>query len=286
MKEIKCVNNNGLVAVFSYDHDNTEYFLVSLDGVYEIKNAISTTRNATTDGSSYAGEALEERNIVITANIRRRYLENRDYLSRVFKIHSEGTFYHTEGGQTRKIRYRVESLDVAEKGIIRPATISLVCTDPYFTESEPTHVEMASWDNNFEFPLEIPEEGMEFGVRSKETIKVVDNNSTTAIGIKMTIIADDIVVNPSVMNVTTGETLKLLCTMLPDDRIIITTEQGKIDVVLIRGDERIDYNYTVDEDNEGYVQLETGRNYINYKADEGGDNMNVNFDFETRYVMP
>ena len=42
----------------------------------------------------------------------------------------------------------------------------------------------------------------------------------------------------------------------------------------------------MDEENEGYVQLETGRNYINYTADEGGDYMNVNFDFENCYVMP
>ena len=102
----------------------------------------------------------------------------------------------------------------------------------------------------------------------------------------MTIIAEDVVINPSIMNVTTGETLKLLCTMQPDDQIIITTEQGNIDVVLFRGGEKIDYNYTVDEENEGYVQLETGRNYINYTADAGGDYMNVNFDFENCYVMP
>lgn len=98
--------------------------------------------------------------------------------------------------------------------------------------------------------------------------------------------AEDTVVNPSIMNVTTGETLKLLCTMLPDDEIVITTEQGNIDVVLRRNGKEYDYNYTVDEDNEGYVQLETGRNYINYTADSGGDYMNVNFDFENRYVMP
>lgn len=65
--------------------------------------------------------------------------------------------------------------------------------------------------------------------------------------------------------------------MLPDDEIVITTEQGNIDVVLRRNGKEYDYNYTVDEDNEGYVQLETGRNYINYTADSGGDYMNVNF---------
>lgn len=287
MKTVKCVNNNGMSATFEYDHDNTEFFLVSLDGVYSIKNAVNTSQNATTDGSSYSGEALEQRNIVITANIRRNYQKNRDTLSRVFKVHSEGTFYHTEEGQTRKIEYYVESIDIAEKGIIRPCTISLICPDPYFKDDEATHIEMASWEDGFEFEIEIDEEvGMEFGARSKETIKVVDNDSTTSIGIQMTIIAEDIVVNPVIMNVTTGETLKLLCEMLPDDEIVITTDLGNIDVILRRGGKEYDYNYTVDEDNEGYVQLETGRNYINYTADSGGDYMNVNFDFENRYVMP
>lgn len=286
MKVIRCTNNNGLTAVFTYDHDATEFFLVSLEGVYKMKNAVHTSQNATTDGSSYGGETLEERNIVITANIRRNYRENRDFLSRVFKKGAEGTFYHTEDGTTRKIKYRVEDIDIAEKGILRPAVISLICPDPYFKDDTPTHIEMASWESGFEFPVEIPESGMEFGTRSKETIKVVDNDSTTEIGIQMTIIAEDIVTNPTIMNVTTGETLKLLCTMQPDDQIVITTEQGNIDVVLYRGGKKIDYNYTVDEDNEGYVQLETGRNYINYTADEGGDYMNVNFDFENCYVMP
>lgn len=286
MKTVKCINNNGMSATFEYDHENTEFFLVSLDGVYSIKNAVNTSQNATTDGSSYSGEALEQRNIVITANIRRNYQKNRDTLSRVFKVHSKGTFYHTEEGQTRKIDYYVESLDITEKGIIRPCTISLICPDPYFKDDEATHIEMASWEDGFEYELEIDEAGIEFGTRSKETIKVVDNESTTSIGIQMTIIAEDIVVNPMIMNVTTGETLKLLCTMLPDDEIVITTDLGNMDVILRRDGKEYDYNYTVDEENEGYVQLETGRNYINYTADSGGDYMNVNFDFENRYVMP
>lgn len=286
MKVIKCENENGLSAIFTYDHDMTEFFLVSLEGVYEIKNAVHTSQNATTDGSSYEGEALEERNIVITANIRRNYGENRDYLSRVFKTGSEGTFYHMEDGRTRKINYRVEMIEIADKGVLRPAVISLKCPDPYFKDDEATHIEMAGWESIWEFPCEIPEEGMEFGRRLKETIKVVDNSSTTSIGIQMTIVAEDVVVNPSIMNVTTGEVLKLLCTMLPRDEIVITTKQGEIDVVLHRGEKEIDYNYTVDEDNEGYIQLETGRNHINYTADSGGDYMNVYFDFENCYVMP
>ena len=168
MKVVKCENDNRMSAVFMYDHDATEFFLVSLEGVYEMKNEIHTSQNATTDGSSFGGEALAEKNIVITINIRRNYRENRDYLSRVFKNKSEGTLYHTEDGQTRKIRYRVENIDIADKGVLRPAVISLICTDPYFKDDEATHIEMANWDNNFEFPCEIPEEGMEFEYDQKK----------------------------------------------------------------------------------------------------------------------
>ena len=56
MKVIKCENDNGLAAVLTYDHDTTEFFLVSLDGVYKMKNAVHTLQNATTDGSSYGGK--------------------------------------------------------------------------------------------------------------------------------------------------------------------------------------------------------------------------------------
>lgn len=179
MKTITCRNDAGLEAVFTYDHDSCEYFLVSCDGIYSVKNAVSTSQNATTDGTTYNGEGLEQRNIVITANIRRNHRQNREFLSRVFKVHSEGTFIHEEDGDRREIKYRVENIEVAETGVIRPATISLICTDPYFTDAAGTiKIEMSQWYDDWEFECEIPEEGMEFGHRETDTIKQVDNEST------------------------------------------------------------------------------------------------------------
>ena len=52
MKTITCRNDAGLEAVFTYDHDSCEYFLVSCDGIYSVKNAVSTSQNATTDGTT------------------------------------------------------------------------------------------------------------------------------------------------------------------------------------------------------------------------------------------
>ena len=276
MKPITCRNDAELEAVFTYDHDSCEYFLVSCDGIYSVKNAVSTSQNATTDGTTYNGEGLEQRNIVITANIRRNHRQNREFLSRVFKVHSEGTLIQEEDGDRREIKYRVENIEVAETGVIRPATISLICTDPYFTDAAGTiKIEMSQWYDDWEFECEIPEEGMEVGHRETDTIKQVDNESTKDVGITITLEADDKVVNPIIYNQTTNETLKLLCTMLPNDKITIKTTEGEITVELLRNGKIIDYNYTVDEDNDGYIQLVMGMNVIKYDADEGVEYLNV-----------
>ena len=47
MKTITCRNDAGLEAVFTYDHDSCEYFLVSCDGIYSVKNAVSTSQKGT-----------------------------------------------------------------------------------------------------------------------------------------------------------------------------------------------------------------------------------------------
>lgn len=286
MKKIRCINDDGLFVDFTYDHDATEFFLISADGIYKMDNAVSTTQNAMIDGATYTGEAIQQRNIVITVQMRRNYQDNRNMLSRVFRNRAQGTLYHIENGQSRKIRYRAESLDIEETGILRAATISLICPNPYFSDGESEQIEMSGWESLFEFPIEITENGFEFGRRKKELVKTVENDSTTSVGITMTILAEDVVANPAIVNVTTQDTLKLICTMLPDDCIVVTTEQGNMDVVLHRGGETINYNYTVDEENENYIQLEPGRNDISYTADTGRDNMSVTFTFENKYMMP
>lgn len=285
MKKITCRNDSGMEVEFTYEHDEHEFFLVSCDGIYSIKNAIKTSKNATTDGATYSGEGLEQRNIVLTVNMIRNYRQNREFLSKVFKIHSEGTFIHEEDGDSREIKYRVEDIDVAEKGIIRSAVISLICCDPYFTDGEDIRIEMSQWYDDWEWECEIPEEGMEFGHRETDTIKQVDNESTKDVGITITLEADDIVVNPIIYNQTTNETLKLLCTMQPNDRITIKTIEGNITVELLRDGITSDYNYTVDEDNDGYIQLIMGTNVIKYDADEGVEYLNVKFEYKNQYIF-
>lgn len=285
MKIIKCVNNNGMTAEFTYEHDKHEYFLVSCDGIYSMKNTITSSKNATADGTTYNGESLEQRNIVITTNIIRNHRKNREYLSRVFKNGAQGTFIHEENGDIRKINYRVESIDVEEKGIIRAAVISLICTDPYFTDGKENKIEMSSWHDNWEFIFEIPEEGFEFGYREFTSIISLHNESTNDLGMVITLTADAAVKNPMIFNQTTNEKLKLLCTMDAGDVIQIVTIEGSINISLLRKNVWIDYNYVVDEENDGYIQLVMGENIIQYEAESGQQYLNVTLEYKNQYLF-
>lgn len=285
MKTITCKNQNGINAVFTYEHDKNEYFLVSCEGIYSIKNNISRASNATTDGAAYQGSAVEERNIVIRANIIRNHRNNREYLSKVFKTNEEGIFIYEENGSTRKIKYRVESLEVAETGIIRPVTISLLCLEPYFTDEKENRIDMSKWCDDFEFEMEIPESGMEFGHRQAEKIKQIDNESTKDTGIIITLQADGKVKNPSICNQSTNEALLLECIMQPEDIIKINTMEGEMTVDLIREGKIMDFNYTVNEDKDQYIQLRMGRNVIYYEAEEGEDFLNVSISYYNKYLF-
>ena len=92
---------------------------------------------------------------------------------------------------------------------------------------------------------------MEFEHRETSTIMQVDNESTKDVGATITLEADDIVTNPILYNQTTNETLKLLCTMQPNDKITIKTIEGNITVELLPHVVTTDYNSPVDEDNDG-----------------------------------
>lgn len=81
------------------------------------------------------------------------------------------------------------------------------------------------------------------------------------------------------------ELIEVLCTMLPNDKITIKTTEGEITVELLRNGKIIDYNYTVDEDNDGYIQLVMGMNVIKYDADEGVEYLNVKFEYKNQYMF-
>ncbi len=287
-RTIFCKNEDGVEVAFDYK-DESAFFLESVDGVMSVSNTVTTSENTMIDGSTYQGSTTKERNIVITAHMSRNYVYNRNLLYKCFKPKSQGTLTYVEEDERRVIDYIVESIDIDEKGVIRNAVISLICTDPFFQDEEDTIVTMAGWRSCFEWEHEFKAEKEPFGERVAEITKEIENDSAADnIGIEILIEATGTVINPAIYHTEQKEYIKIgtqdnPLTIGSGEAVHITTHTNEKDVYLIKDGEETEINQYLDEGSD-FIQLVHGKNTFTYAADSGRDYMNVTITYRFRYL--
>lgn len=287
-KRIVCKNEDNIQIEFSYDEE-AEFFLISCDGIYSVSNNVATSENTMTDGSTYQGSTVKQKNIVITAEIDSDYQLRRDFLYKTFKPESLGTFYYYENEEQRKIDYRVEGMEIDEKGVCRNAVISLICTDPFFEDLEDTTIMMAGWEPCFEFEHEFTDELEEFGIRVAELVKKIENHSAANyIGIEVIIEALGAVRNPVLYHMEQNIHIQIGTSEIPFDMelgdvVRITTGTNKKNVYLEKDGVTTKINGYLEEESE-FIQLIRGSNTLIYDADQGVDYMNVEIRYRFRYL--
>ena len=288
---ITCINENNVSVAFSYDED-AMFFLYKIDGISAVKKKVSTSENTMTDGSTKQGSVTSQKNIVITAeidaNTSEEHQRRRDLLYSCFA--TDGTMIVEEGNIRRVIDYTTEDIDVdLDGGPKRYATISLICCDPMFKDEQDTIVTMAGWESGFEYIHEWIEEGEEYGSRTAEITKTIENDSAVAyIGMEITIAATGNITNPAIYHIEEEEHIQIGTEVNPfymqsGDKLKITTGTNEKDVILIRGNEEINVNEYLDEQSE-FIQLIHGKNTLTYAADVGRDYMDVEIRYRQRYL--
>lgn len=287
-RKIICKNEDDVEVTFDYD-DESAFFLESVDGVMSVTNKVTTSENTTVDGSTYQGSITQQRNIVITAHISKKHVYYRNLLYKCFKPKTNGQLTYSEEDERRIIDYRVESIEIDEKGVVRNAVISLICPDPFFKDEEDTIVTMAGWEARFEFPHCFIAEKEPFGERVAEIIKEIDNDSAADnIGIEILIEAMGAVTNPAIYHTEQEEYIKIGTDNNPlsisrGQKIRITTGTNEKAVYLIDGEEETEINEYLDEGSD-FIQLVHGKNTFTYAAAAGRDYMNVTITYRFRYL--
>lgn len=287
-RTIYCKNEDGVEVCFNYDEENP-FFLEKIDGVMKVSNKVTSSENTMIDGETYQGSVTKARNIVITAHISKNHVYNRNLLYKCFKPKVNGLLTYVEEGERRIINYITEDVDVDTDGVIRYATISLICHDPFFKDEENTIVTMAGWRPCFEWAHEFKEEKEPFGERVAEIIKEIDNDSAADyIGIEILIEATGAVVNPAIYHTEQGEFIKIGTQENPlaigsGEAVRITTYTNEKDVYLIKDGEETDINQYLDEGSD-FIQLVHGKNTFTYAADSGRDYMDVTITYRLHYL--
>ena len=279
--ELTYINSNGVSVTL---RQAKPFFITNLDGTGRIRQTINTIQAPEQDGGFYISSTLDMRNITIEGNIiatsREDSFEYRKRLLRIFTPKLRGTLIY----RNRQISCIVEEAGFSSASNNRaPAFfISLLCPSPFFETLDEIRAELASWQENFSFPLEIPNSGIELGIRQPSQIITIDNIGDVSSGCEIAFNALGSVVNPELLNIDTGEFIKLNTTMSAGQEIHVFTHFAGKKVISIIGTTATNAFSLIDVDST-FLQLTAGRNTLRYDAEENIDLLEVSIYYRPQF---
>jgi len=258
-------------------------------GLSDIQNEIYRFNAFGQDGDTYLGNRILARDIEIIGRINARNKEEtqklRRELSRILNPQFNAKLIYDLGGFRRVISCKVDgALDFIRQPVLEQFTIQLSCLHPFWREESETQQDIAAWIGGLEFPtpngLEIPIEGTwEVGFRQPSLIVNVINRGDVRAGMQIAFRAQGALSGPSLLNINTGEFVKLGTIsqpfhMIAGDVVTVTTGYGEKGVILRRQRDETSAIRFLDIDST-YLQLEVGDNFFRYAADVNADNLEV-----------
>jgi predicted phage tail component-like protein len=266
--------------------------LRDVSGLSDLHNAIYSINSMGQDGDTYLGNRIESRDIEITGQINERdkALAQRLKLelNHILNPQHPAVLIYERGNYRRIVGCNVENAAFKRDIIFERFTIQLICLNPFWRDESETREDIAIWIGGFEFPepdgLEIPlEVGWEIGYREPSLIANVYNRGDVLAGIRIEFKALGAVTNPSLLNINTGEFIKLNVTLQAGDVLTVNTGYGQKDVTLRRNEITTDAFRYLDVDS-FYLQLAVGDNLFRYAADSNLDNLEVSIYHNNFYL--
>jgi len=161
--------------------------------------------------------------------------------------------------------------------------IVALCNNPCFVPVNAINVNIAQWQGEFHFPLEIPKTGVVMGTRIPSTIINISNTGDIETGIVIKFTAKSSVTNPSLLNVNTREYIKINRVMLAGEEISINTNYGQKAVTSLYNNTTTNILNYLDFEST-FLQLPLGDNIFRYDADENISNIEISINYSPKYL--
>lgn len=270
------INGDGLTVQYSFP-----FFYVSCDGLMNYTNNISTAEPYI-PGEVYQGSHAPKRVLSLIFAVKHKdYWNLRETVYNVFG--SPGNFqWYPDVGNVRNISYYTENIEFSDPNSqgFRQCLVSLVCPFPFFTGEETT-VQMSYWEKNITLPFTMTSPFV-IGTRIQEQIVNIPNPQPINVGIIANFSADGgDVTNPSLQNLTTGESFELSAALSAGTSIYVNT---------INGEKRFGYTNDPqgfdmwDYNSNDWIQLHPGDNVLRFDAEEGLQFLNVSITYSQLYL--
>lgn len=258
--------------------------VIDILGIEASSYSINTV-DSEQDGASVTSVKVEPREITITGDIQKDEdeLMVRDNLIRFFNPKSVGEMFITRNNISRKIQYRVSSLDFPTNKmyVYNEFTLVLESTEePYFSDAKNSGNYLTLISPQFTFPLAIPAmRGRAMGYRTFKPYLPLINDGDKETGIKIIATAKRGKVDNLKFILNNKEYIKVNQTLKQWDILEINTNPRQKSVIL-NGDNIIN---RIDR-NSSFFSLRLGKNILKYECDDGSTNIDIDVQFYRKYL--
>lgn len=277
-KIIFSLSRNGKTIVL----DEPEYGVIDYSGLeatdYDLEKTVNT---------NYIGERLKRKKILsrlisISADWLGQDDEKsakRQELIAFFSPFSSGTLTVNYMGVERTIEYEVEAFKINTVNLHETLDFQadLICMDPMFQDVLQTGDSIATWIRGWKWKFTLPFKMKERGEPQKNII------NTGHVETPVEIYFHGPAVNPSIKNITTGETIRIIRELTTDDVLYINTGFRQKKVEIIRNGTRTDAFDYIDLSSR-FFSLQVGDNVIEYASENGLAPQNVEIYYKNRYL--
>jgi hypothetical protein len=259
------------------------FYVDNIEGLSGLTNEIRSSKGVNQDGITVIGASLSARNITMTGSIMRNVDANRQRLLSAFNPKYDGTFYYdnTATGLSVSISGLVEqapTISVTEVEGVEDFYISILCPDPFF-KGEEQSIELATWEPEFHFPLNLPPTGFNYASRSTSLTKTISNPGQVEGGVTVMMTFTGSVTDPLIINSTTGDEFKAVGTFGPTDQIVVTSGYNN-NRVRLNGENALQI---MDFDS-AFLTMRPGDNNFIYNAAAGVDALNITIVYSPYYL--
>lgn len=253
----------------------SEWQIVHIQGLNPPSAQINLTNIVGLDGAKFNSSKLNTRNIVITIRLNGDVEGNRQYLERYFTTKETCRFFFKDANRDVFIDGIVENVECDPFTISELMQISIICPQPLFRKAQATVVNISDAEDGFYFPFSIDmDDPIVFSTYNAAGQKDLANDSDSETGLEIAVRIDASVDSLKIANLTTNELIDLEYVFLSGDEIYINTRPGEKTVTLTRDSNTISLFSALTADSVLFG-LTPGTNTVNYLADNGTDNDDV-----------
>lgn len=262
--------------------NNKNYDVLEVIGTNPPPAVINASIIAGVDGSKFNSSRINQRNLVISLDIKPPIEFNRLALYKYFRCKRYIKIYYVTETRNVFTEGYVETFENNPFTQRQQPQISIICPNAYWRSVKEVGINFSKTISLFEFPFSIPSAGIEFSTVEKLSAAYIDVGEIETGGIITFYAESNQILNPKFHNLTTGEFFGLDIDMEAGDFVTINTQQGEKSVTLLRNGITTNLLSNRTEGSK-WITFMPGKNEVSYSADEGQGNLTASIKVLPKY---